>query len=148
MQLSLNFSLKYDLELLDKEIVLPIIRLLGVIEFKSHSGWSNPYNVIIDTGSPLSVFPASIQERADIHFLHQTKISGIVPNENCSLSAKLVELTFRLSDKNKITKPIKSKAYIVTSDKIPLILGFADLLERFDLNISYSKKKASLLLPD
>lgn len=88
MRISLNFSLKYDLELLDKGIALPIIRLLTVIEFKSHPLWSNPYTAIIDTGSPLSVFPISIQEKADIYFLHQTRISGIVPNETCSLSAK------------------------------------------------------------
>lgn len=147
MQISLCFSLKYDLELLDKEIVLPIIRLLGVIEFKSHSGWSNPYNVIIDTGSPLSVFPSSIKEKADTHFLHHTRISGIVPNANCSLPANLVKLTFRLSDRNKVTEPMESKAYIAETDKIPLILGFADVFEKLDLNISYSKKKAFLSLP-
>lgn len=147
MEISLNFSIKYDLELLDKGITLPIIRLLGVIELKSHAEWSGPYDVIIDTGSPLSVFPASIEERCDTHFLHQTRISGIVPNENCSLSAKLVEFAFRLSDKNKVTKPIQSKAYITATDKIPLILGFAGVLEKFDLHISYSKNKASLFIP-
>lgn len=148
MQILLNFSLKYDLELLDKGIVLPIIRLLGVIEFKSGDKWSNPYDVIVDTGSPVSVFPSSIQEKTDIHFLHETRISGIVPHKDCSLSAKLVELSFRLSDKDKVSKPIKSKAYIAATDKIPLIVGFADILEKFDLYISYAKKKASLSLPD
>lgn len=148
MEISLNFSLKYDIELLDKGVTLPIIRLLGVIEFKSQLGWSSPYDVIIDTGSPLSVFPASIQGKCNTHFLHQTRISGIVPNENCSLPAKLVELTFRLRDENKVTKPIETKAYIAATDRIPLILGFADAFEKFDLNISYPKKKASLLLPD
>jgi hypothetical protein len=148
MEVSLNFSLKYDIDLLEKGIILPIIRLIGVIEFKSHSGWSNPYDAIIDTGSPLSVFPASIQEKCDTHFIHQTRISGIVPHESCSLSAKLVKLTFRLRDKDNITKPIESKAYIAATDKIPLILGFTDVLEKFDLNISHSKKKAFLHLPD
>lgn len=46
MEISLNFSLKYDIELLDKGITFPVIRLLGVIEFKFHAGWSGPYDVI------------------------------------------------------------------------------------------------------
>lgn len=147
MELSLNFGLKYDLELLDKGIAVPIIRLFSVIEFKCRSQWNGPYDAIIDTGSPLSVFPASIQGKCDARILHKTKISGIVPDKSCSLSAKLCLLTYRLSDKNSVTKPIESKAYIAESDSIPLILGFADFLEKFDLLIRYPKKTASLFIP-
>ena len=146
MEISLNFGLKYDLELLDKGIALPIIRLLSVIEFKSRGGWSRPNPAIIDTGSPVSVFPSSIQEQCQFELIHQTRISGLVPDEKCSLNAKLVKLTFRLCDKDKSTKPIESKAYIAATEKIPLILGFADILEKFDLKISYSKKQASLFI--
>ncbi|MDP2913101.1 MAG: hypothetical protein Q8N91_03740 [Candidatus Omnitrophota bacterium] len=148
MELSLNFGIKYDVELLDKGIVVPIIRLLSVIEFKHRAGWSGPYDAIIDTGSPLSVFPASIQEKCDARLLYKTKISGIVPDKACSLSAKLCLLTFRLSDKYSVTKPIESKAYIADSDKIPLILGFADFLEKFDISIRYAKKSSSLFISE
>ena len=147
MELFLNFGLKYDLELLDKGIVIPIIRLFSVVEFKDSSKWNGPYDAIIDTGSPLSVFPASIQEKCDARVLHKTKISGIVPDKSCSLSAKLCLLTYRLSDKNSVTKPIESKAYIAESDNIPLILGFADFLEKFNLHIRYPEKTASLFIP-
>lgn len=148
MELSLEFSVKYDLELLEKNIVLPTIRLLGRIEFKYGNNWSTPYRIIIDTGSPISVFPSYIQEKCDIHLLHQTTISGLVPDEKCSLPAKLTNLIFRLSDKDTVTKPIEAKAYIVATDKIPLILGFVDILEKYDLSVSYSQKKASLLFLD
>lgn len=148
MELSLEFSVKYDLELLDKNIVLPIIRLLGRIEFKYGNNWSTPYRIIIDTGSPISVFPSYIQKKCDAYPLHQTTISGIVPDKKCQLPAKLMSLTFRLSDKDKVTKPIEAKAYIVATDKIPLILGFADILEKYDLIASYSQKKASLIFSE
>lgn len=147
MEFSLEFSVKYDLELLEKNIVLPTIRLLGLVEFKHGNNWSKPYRIIIDTGSPASVFPSYIQEKCDTHLIHQTIISGLVPNEKCSLPAKLVSLTLRLSDRDKVSKPIFSKAYITTTDKIPLILGFADILERYKLVVNYPQKKASLLIP-
>ncbi len=51
MELSLQFSTKYDLELLEKAVTLPIIRLIGIIEFKHGNEWSKPYDVIVDTGN-------------------------------------------------------------------------------------------------
>lgn len=144
MELSLQFSVKYDLELLEKAITLPIIRLIGVIEFKHGDGWSKPYDVIIDTGSPVSVFPESLKEKCDIRPICHTRISGLVPDDKCSLSAELVTLSFRLRDKNNVTKPIQAMAYIAATNKIPLILGFADVLEKYDLVICYSQKKSYL----
>ena len=46
MKLSLRFSVKYDLELVEKAIVLPVIRLIGLIEFKQGNSWSRPYDVM------------------------------------------------------------------------------------------------------
>lgn len=149
MEISLHFDIKYDLELIEHNISLPVIRLYGLVEFKCRDGWSDIYHAIIDTGSPVSVFPAYIQKECDVQFLHQTRISGLVPNEKCSLlHAKLVSFVFRLRDKDRVAKPIQAKAYIAATDKIPLILGFADILEKYDLIVSYSQKKASLIFPD
>ena len=148
MEISLHFDIKYDLELIEHHISLPAIRLYGLVEFRYRDSWSDIYHAIIDTGSPVSVFPAYIQKECDIQFLHQTRISGLVPNGKCSLPAKLVSFAFRLRDKDRIAKPIQAKAYIAATDKIPLILGFADVLEKCDLFVTYSQKKASLTLLD
>lgn len=148
MQISLRFGVKYDLELFEKNITTPIIRILGQIEFKHNDIWSDPYEAIIDTGSPASVFPAYIQKECDIQLLYQTTISGLASDERCNLSAKLVNLTFRLSDKNKVSKPIFSKAYITARDKIPLILGFAGILEKYKLVVDYPQQKVFLSIPN
>ena len=148
MELSLQFSIKYDLELLEKAITLPIIRLIGLIEFKHGNDWTKPYDVIVDTGSPVSVFPKSIKERCDIRPLYHTRISGLVPDDKCSLPAELAILSFRLRDKNNVTKPLQATVYIAATNKIPLILGFANVLEDCDLIISYSQKKSHLICPD
>lgn len=144
MEINLTFGIKYDLEAIEKNIVIPIVRLLGSVDFKGKDGWSTPYEVIIDTGSPISVFPSYIQNEADVRMLYKTKISGLVPDEKVTLDAHLVEVTLRLFDQARITDPIKSKAYIADTDKIPSILGFLDVLN-CELKINYSKKKASLL---
>ena len=144
MQISLRFNIKYDLELLEKNITLPIIRLIGAIEFKRENEWSKPYDVIIDTGSPVSVFPESIHEKCDMKILHHTRISGLVPDDKCSLPVKLVTLTFRLRDEVKVTKSMQMKAYLAETNKIPLILGFADILEKYDLSVFYSLSKSYL----
>lgn len=148
MEISLHFDVKYDLELIERNIALPTIRLIGMVEFKYGNKWSELYDVIIDTGSPVSVFPAYIQKECDTQLLHQTRISGLVPDEKCSLSAKLVNLTFRLRDRDRISEPILSKAYVTATDKIPLILGFAGILETYKLVVNYPQKKASLVIPN
>ena len=145
MEIKLAFGLKYDLEALEKNISIPIVRLLGLIDFKCKDKWSDPYDVIIDTGSPLSVFPSYIQREVDVDTLYKTKISGLVPKKKATLNANLVNITFRLGDREKVSNPITSKAYIVNTDKIPLILGFYDILN-YELKLNYSKKRASLLI--
>lgn len=145
MEINLSFGLKYDLEALEKNIVIPIVRLLGLIDFKGKDKWSDPYDIIIDTGSPISVFPSYIQKEADVTVLYKTKISGLVPDEKATLSVNLVDITFRLGDRQKVTDPLKNKVYIADTDRIPLILGFSDMLN-YELKINYPKKKASLLI--
>lgn len=148
MEISLHFDIKYDLELIERNITLPVIRLYGLLEFRHQNSWSDLYHAIIDTGSPVSIFPAYIQKECDTQLLHQTKISGLVPDEKCNLSAKLVNMTFRLRDKDRASKPIRSKAYLADTDKIPLILGFATVLEQAQLIVNYPEKKALLSLSD
>ncbi|MFH1753411.1 MAG: hypothetical protein ABH875_04430 [Candidatus Omnitrophota bacterium] len=144
MLINLAFGIKFDLEAIEKRIAVPIVRLLGLVEFRCKNRWSAPYNVIIDTGSPISVFPSYIQKEADIRVLFETKISGLVPDEKATLRASLSRLTFRIGDKERVTAPIESHAYITDTDKIPLILGFSDILN-CELKINYRNKKASLL---
>lgn len=147
MRLQLGISVKYDLELFEKGIVLPTIRLVTSIVFKCKERWSDPYDAIIDTGSPVSVFPSSvISEGCNFHPIEETKIQGLVPHPECSLAAKLGTITNRVNDHKYISPPLLMKVYIAATNKIPFLLGFADLLERGQLSVNYSKREAHLVV--
>lgn len=134
MRIDLEFQAAPDLECLDHDRLSYVHRLMTRVRFKlSHDSWSEPYRAIVDTGSPYSVIPADLCEKAEVHRLFSTILTGIVPGSKHSLSATFADVPCRLNDTQRISTPFILPSLLVDRTDVPLILGFAGFLERYRL---------------
>jgi hypothetical protein len=111
-----------------------LIRLSTLIRFKTKSGWSKLYDAIIDTGAHTSVIPRYIWEGIDAEEKVDHFVQGIVSKEECSLPVKVSIISGVLfDDELNHTNEVVFHAFCAIDDRVPLILGFKGLLERFTI---------------
>jgi len=91
-----------------------VIRLFCRVSFRTPSGWSRPFPAVIDTGAYISIVPHYIWSTADVTVYADHYVRGLVPKPACKLDVKVGEVAGK-------------------GDKVPLILGFAELLEELKL---------------
>ena len=123
-KIKLKYTKALNLELIEKNIEIWSRRLTAQVSFKTTSGWTQPYEAIIDTGAPVSVIPPAIAEEIVKNIFTDYAISGIVPHEEAKLPVKVADVWCSFLDSEKISKPLKIKAYLSTDHRVPLVLGF------------------------
>ncbi|MBI2105554.1 hypothetical protein HYT56_01820 [Candidatus Woesearchaeota archaeon] len=143
-------STKIDLEInketrdidLEKKIhnLRPLIRIFSKIKFPE---LEIPEDALIDTGAHISILPLYLWKKLNVEIIAEHKTSGIVPNENIPVSVGYVKANI-IDESGDISKDIKFLSYLAFTNKIPLILGMRDLLEKFNLHILFSQNKAYL----
>ncbi|MCK4398429.1 MAG: hypothetical protein KAV25_05495 [Methanophagales archaeon] len=137
-------------KLVDPELDLKLdygelIRLSVLIGFKTKSGWSKLYEAIIDTGAHTSVIPRYVWEGIDVEEKGDYSVQGIVPKKECSLPVKVSIIRGILfDDELNYTKEVDFYAYCALDDRVPLILGFKDLLEIFTFHFDIRSSVAYL----
>ncbi|MFQ5813730.1 MAG: hypothetical protein ACE5I2_11185 [Anaerolineae bacterium] len=110
------------------------IRLLCDVTFKaSKLGYTEVYPAIVDTGAPISLIPMRIWQQCEVRRIRDSVIRGVVPHEECSLPVTLAEVTCRLLDQEGQTNDLMIKAHLASTNAVPLIIGFRDLLEHMNL---------------
>jgi len=138
MRVNLYFRTFPNFELSEKNISAETIRLLGKIQFKSKEDWTKSYTAIIDTGAPFSLLPLELWKKAETTILTDTLIRGLVPKKLCVLPVKVGKVTIRLIDeKENISIFLIIKAYLAPNNKVPLIIGFQNLLSEFKVYFCY-----------
>jgi len=145
IKIHLRFKELMDFDPVKENVFLRGLRLFTVIQFQTSTDWSELIPAIIDTGAPVSVIPGKVWETSVFEELTSYSISGLVPNPECSLPVTIGEITCRLLDEKNSTPAIPFRAYLAHTDKVPVILGFADMLEKFHLSIDFQKDEAYLL---
>lgn len=118
------------------------IRLPGRVTFKTHTGLSKPYPAIIDTGAPISLIPSPIWESAITKKIKDYKVKGLNPKEECSIPACIGEIECILFDEVNQTELLKVRAYLAYTDEVLLVIGFKDLLEKFEVQFNFDENKA------
>ena len=124
-------------KLVDPELDLKLdygelIRLSILIQFKTNSGWSKLYEAIIDTGAHTSVIPRYIWEEIYTEEKANHSVQGIIPKKECSLPVKVSIIRGMLfDDALNHTTEVDFYAYCTLEARVPLILGFKGLVERF-----------------
>lgn len=112
IRIKLQYTKALNLELIEKGIEIWARRLTSQVCFKTKSGWTQPYEAIVDTGAPVSIIPPPISEEIVKDILTDYAISGIVPHEELKLPVKVADVWCALMDKDKTSKTLKIKAYL------------------------------------
>ena len=137
-------------KLIDPELDLKLdygelVRLSILIRFKTESGWSKLYEAIIDTGAHTSGIPRYIWEGIYAEEKANHFVQGIVPKEECSLPVKVSIISGVLfDDELNHTNEVEFYAFCAIDDRVPLILGFKDLLETFAIHFDIKSGVAYL----
>lgn len=110
------------------------IRVLGLIKFKTMNGWGETESAIIDSGAPISVIPFDIWQKAETEILTKHELTGIVPRSECKLPVLIGRIECIVIDKlGNRTGMMKVRAFLALTNQVPLVLGFKDLLENFEI---------------
>lgn len=113
-----------------------LLRIFCFVKFKLSKDWSQTYQGIIDTGAHTTVVPYSIWKSAEQEILGKHYVKGIVPENQLPVKVGLLQCVV-LDSKGNFSKPMKIRAFLASIDTIPLILGFKDLLEDFEIRINF-----------
>ena len=143
-------STKIDLEInretrdieLEKKIpdLLPLIRIFSKIKFPE---LEIPEDALIDTGAHISILPLYLWKNLNVEIITEHKTGGIVPDKNIPVNVGYVKANI-IDESGNISRDIKFLSYLAFTNKIPLILGMRDLLEKFELHVLFSQNKAYL----
>jgi len=115
-----------------------LIRVFGLIKLKERGGlWGKSYPAIIDTGAPISVIPLSRWIQSDVEILTDHEMRGIVEKPECSTHVSVGRINIVLCDEyGNISSEREIFAYFALTDKIPIIIGFKNVLEQMTLHIN------------
>ena len=119
------------------------IRLFCAVKIKGKDGWMDSCDAIVDTGAPMSVIPLDLWTDAETEILTEHEIRGISPRKECAVPALVGNVRVVLLDENSNrSDAVAVTSYLALTNRVPLIVGFRDLLERYDLFFSYVKNDA------
>ena len=144
-RVDLAFRQNLDLELFQKKVEVWLRRILVLTRFKTPTGWTQPYEAIVDTGAPLSILPARFWKQIEADVLCADEIAGIVPE--AKLSVQTGEVAASLMDRNHSLPALRFKAHLSDDDRIPLVLGFDGVLSRSILHVDSLQSQGYLDFP-
>ena len=145
LRINLFFEKFSDKEILQKIKNHEVIRLKGMLQFKSRNGWTKPYQAVIDTGAHTSVIPISSWENVNHEKFGEYKMFGISKNQACSISAEIGKVTcIMIDEEGNQSEELNVISLLASTDAVPLIIGFKDALQKFRLISDYEKNIAFL----
>ncbi|HID86642.1 MAG TPA: hypothetical protein EYP55_04590 [Anaerolineae bacterium] len=119
-----------------------IIRLLGTIELERADGeWSETRWAVLDTGAPMCLLPLDAWEGSRVEILAEDHpLRGVVPKEECALPVQIGRLTLRLVDRMRTGKRLEVEAYLASTNKVPLVLGFHRCLDQYKVVFDHKRQ--------
>lgn len=128
-----------DLEMEEKIPGLkPLIRIECEVLF---SGKDVSETAIVDTGAHISLLPFQIWKDLDVDVIAEHHMSGVVPDKKVPVDVGYVKARL-IDEKGNESKEIRFLSYLAFTNKVALLLGMRDLLERFDMHINFSGNEA------
>jgi hypothetical protein len=120
------------------------IKCLIGLKKKDGSGYSLAEG-IIDTGAYVSVIPKDVGEVIEKEVTGKYRMKGLNSREECAIPVLIGSTTCILFDEQGNTSgDMKISSFFAETNDVPVIIGFADILNRFTLTVDYQNNKAFL----
>jgi len=122
------------------------IRVKCRTKFKRMRGdYTEPITGLLDTGAFISLVPYDIWQDMEVDILTTYEMRGVVPKKECKVNVDVGKIKCRIVDEfgNK-SGEIETYTYLSRTNRVPLIIGFKGLLERFKIVIDCEKNNAYL----
>jgi hypothetical protein len=108
-----------------------VLRIQCRVQFKTAEGYGEPEKAIVDTGAPISLIPFDMWRYAEIEYLGEDYLRGVVPKGECYLPADIGRIKAVLTNKDgNTTNELVFLAYLSFTNKVPLIIGIMELMEK------------------
>lgn len=118
-----------------------LFRIWCVVKFKSNDGWVERRNALIDTGAHTTIIPLALSKEIKNEIIGEYLVKGLVAKEGCAIPVKVAWIWVNIVDKEgNETGELKIRTYLASTDEVPIIIGFKDLLEKFKLFIDVSER--------
>lgn len=127
---------------------LTIIRLLASVRFVRPDGaLLEPLDAIVDTGAHTSVLPLKLWQQLAVEIDEEDVVfGGINDRPECQVPASLGKVRCFLTDETgRLSPELNIPCFLAKTDRVPLILGFANLLSRFKVCFDYGSGEAFAL---
>ncbi|MGH7597423.1 MAG: hypothetical protein ACREOI_13805 [bacterium] len=144
--IALTFQTNYDLALLSAGLKVRLVRLLVNVCFKTTSGWTAPYEAIVDTGNPITVIPQKIRQQISSQILYPNKVDLLEIGQG-SVRGQLASVVISFQDPQTTSPLLQAKAYLLDDDSAPLSIGFEDGLTELRLVSDYPQQQAYFEIP-
>jgi len=106
------------------------IRLLCSASFYTGQGLTEPQYAIVDTGAPTSLIPYDLWQACPFYAPQPAQLRGVVPKPECSLDVVEATVGCVLRDDQTTSDLLPIRAKLAPTNTVPLLLGFAGLLEQ------------------
>lgn len=126
-------------------VLITVIRLMGRARFRRKDGTLSPgREVLIDMGAFLSVLPRYVWKKLQLNVIAaDVFFGGINPRPECQIPASLGEVNGILVDEEgNFSSEFTFPAFLAKTDQVPIILGFAGLLDRVRVCFDYEGEEA------
>jgi hypothetical protein len=113
---------------------LTVIRLFAGVRFVQSDGTLfDLLEAIVDTGAHTSVLPLSLWQEIAVEIdAEDVFFGGINARPECQIPASLGRVRCFLTDETgQLSPELNVPSFLAKTDRVPLILGFANLLSRF-----------------
>jgi len=118
-----------------------IIRLMAKVRFRRADGSeTEPWEAILDTGAPFGVLPRRLWRDLDTAIrVQETTFGGISQRKVCQIRASFGLVRGQLEDETgSMSQWCEFPVFLAQTDRVPLILGFAGLWEKFKTYFDYA----------
>ena len=144
-RIDLQIVRRPDIDLIDYGLFDTRILCDIIFESSNHSEPVVPMPAVIDTGAPLSVIPKSIWSHCFTKIIQEKSfLTGIVPGEKHILETKIGIISGALVDRNGHSHQISFCAHLVSTKKVPVILGIQNILDESLVHIDIKGEKGWL----
>lgn len=143
VRINLLFDVYKNAVVINNSVQYDLIRLKSGIQFKIKNGLLKKYSALVDTGAHISIFPRSIWQKLEYELVGESHLHGIVRSENCSIPVSVGKIKYSLTDRyGNETEEKSALAFLAHTDKVPIILGFKEVIEKLRIYFNFQNNMA------